>query len=259
MISAELMGRLGNNLFQYAVARTTAQGLGCSFCISPSREGEGEFPQNLYPLQNDPFELPPYSRQPLEFREGLNAFNEGVNAVNEGTHLIGFWQSEKYFSHNAKNVRSWLMPTKPSTPPPNPEHCVIHLRAQDAYLSNNYILPRQYFENARNYISRKFGVTNFTIITDNEELAEEWFPTDFIASACPKEAFMLLCHAPYKILSNSSFGWWAGWLRLKESRAVIAPNKWMNHNGAGVNFENLPVAEDSFYPFDIKTTDFIYL
>ncbi len=256
MISVRLNGRFGNNLFQYAACRTVAQRLKCPFSIPPSWPSADA---HLFNSEDGKDIIScdvgqqPYSRQPLVFNEGENRFNADINKVTAGTHLIGYWQSEKYFSKNAKNVRQWLTPSSPDTEYITPEYCVIHLRAQDSYLSHNYVLPKKYFQDARKYINAHFGITRFVIVTDNAALARDLFPKDTIVSGSLKSDFELLCHAQYKILSNSSFSWWAAWLRLKESTAVIAPDRWLNYN------RNHGVPDESFYPFDVKTKGFIYL
>jgi hypothetical protein len=54
-------------------------------------------------------------------------------------------------------------------------------------------------------------------------------PATFVTCAPdPVDAFRLLRACRHFILSNSTFGWWAAWLRNDPERIVIAPDRWFS-------------------------------
>lgn len=239
MISVELRGRLGNQLFQYVACRVVAERLGIKHSIPNDWLGHELF--NI-PKNN-------FIKQPNVFNEGDNAYNKGILKVTSNTHLFGYWQSEKYFIDYEDEVREWYSISDTDI---DRDECVIHLRAQDAYLSSSYVLPVSYFLKAKQLIKDFNPGISFTIVTDNIPIARKYFNGDRIQSSDIINDFSIIKSAKYKILSNSTFSWWAAWLSLPSSKMIIAPRRWMNYNYNKFK-------EDMFYPYDIKTKGFIYI
>ena len=245
MVTVELRGRLGNQLFQYSICRVMAERLGCEYSIPPEWLGKEIFKCDLGGN--------PYTKSSTVFDEGVNAFNSDIFNIGNDTHLFGFWQSEKYFMGYENKIRSWLKLDVPSTPYIQKEYCTIHFRAQDGYLRENFVLPVSYFERCKEYVRDKVGPhIRFVVVTDNPQLSKKYFPNDIIINNDMKTDLAILTHSTYKIISNSSFSWWAAWLGLPNSQLVVAPKRWMNYN-------NTITQEDSFYPHDIVTSNFHYI
>ena len=59
--------------------------------------------------------------------------------------------------------------------------------------------------------------------------------------------FKLIYYSEYAIISNSTFAWWAAWLRDRKS--TISPSNWLNYNKP----------ELGYHPIDIKTDKFIFV
>lgn len=150
MIGIQLKGRLGNQMFQYATARTLAASLGCPLLVAgttPTRRygllahtlgldrgaPYAEMRQNgrLYEafgcgpsfLRGRLIELTlPWLRrryfshvfkpaaQTIE-GEDFEAFDARLFAQKSGTWLDGFFQSAGYFARNAAQVWTWFGPT----------------------------------------------------------------------------------------------------------------------------------------------------
>ena len=115
MISVELRGRLGNQLFQYVTCRSIAEKLGYEYTISSQWLGKNIFDCGLG--------IQPYIKQKTIFEEGDNSFNKHINNIKNNTHLHGYWQSEKYFLENEENVRKWLYLSPPTI---DENICAIH-------------------------------------------------------------------------------------------------------------------------------------
>lgn len=244
MITVELRGRLGNQMFQYVICRSIAESLGCKFSISPQWLGKNIF--------KCPLGYSPYKKSKNIFKEGLNMYNDNIKHIKPNTHLHGYWQSEKYFLSNQEDIRQWFHLSKPDSPYIKKDYCLIHFRAQDAYNNKKYLLPLSYFEKAKEYMLERIPNIKFIIITDNIELSKKYFKKDKIIKNDVTMGLQLLLHSKNKIISNSSFSWWPAWLGLPDSNIVIAPNRWLNYN---FNKDK----KDIFYPKDIITKKFIYL
>jgi hypothetical protein len=239
MISVELKGRLGNQLFQYSMCRIMADKLNVDYSIPNNWLGYNFFnlPKNYNGKGN------------LVFNEGVNEYNKNVFSIKDNTHLNGYWQSDKYLIGYENDIRKWFHVEDLNI---EQDLCVIHYRAQDGYLWDNYLLPINYFNLAKDYILKINSNIKFIVVTDNKQLATKNFDIDDIILTNAKESFQLIKSAKYKIISNSTFSWWASWLNLPKTEIVIAPNRWMNYN-----FNKYK--EDKFYPHDVKTKGFIYI
>jgi hypothetical protein len=116
----------------------------------------------------------------------------------------------------------------------------IHIRGGD-YLKdvNNSFgnLSSEYYLNAINMLSEARKITDpvFYIFTDDVGYANQLLgklnlslKMKFIEpplESKPTESMMLMSRTKVKIISNSTFAWWAGYLG-SENCSVIAPSKW---------------------------------
>jgi hypothetical protein len=254
MISISLKGRLGNQIFQYVICRLIALRNNYNFCIEetgePSTEGVHikNFFENLDLGQKD-------GDIKYIFNEDYNIqkYNPKLFELPDYTKISGFFQSPKYYENYEKIIKDWFTLTisdkaKYYLNKYNPkDFCYIHLRGTDYKTHNHWFLNKDYYEKGIQYIKTLKKDIKFLIITDDPKEANKLFPNIEILSEDMKTDFVLLLNSKYIIISNSSFSWWAAWLKGKE--ITIAPNNWLNYNKP----------ELGFYPIDIKTPDFIYL
>lgn len=241
------LGRLGNQMFQYAALKGIAAKHGYEICIpfSPNRNewtdhqlNEAFTMQTLNPLNYQYIDVdrPIVSEETFCFNEKL--FNECPNWVT----LQGFFQTEKYFKHirdqllldfefhdyilePAKEVvRDWRNPI------------ALHIRRTD-YLTNpnHTALGLDYYSKTLEYFD---GDCDIIIFSDDPEwcLKQELFKSDrFMVSETNNNyldlCLMTLCSG--HIIANSSFSWWGAW--LSNSEKVIAPSGWFR----GSNNEHL--------------------
>jgi hypothetical protein len=87
----------------------------------------------------------------------------------------------------------------------------------------------------------------FLIVTDDIDESKKLFPDIDCVSHDMITDFSILLNSRYLIITNSTFSWWAAWLKNKD--IVVSPNNWLNYNKP----------ELGFFPVDIKTESFIYL
>jgi hypothetical protein len=182
-------------------------------------------------------------------------FNPNIFSIQDNTHIWGFYQSEKYFIDNEENVKKWFnLDLCDETNAlldkyPIDEYCYIHFRGTDYkdWDGGNMFLPKKYFDESISRIQELKPDIKFLVITDDKELASEYFKDLDVVSNDMMVDFKLLYNSKYCIITNSTFSWWATWLSEKE--ITLAPNNWLNYNRPHLGF----------YPADIKTNKFEYI
>ena len=247
MIQVKLSGRLGNQMFQYAILRIVAKENGYEFNFPREWRGKNYFHINYGKKQTN-------EQVNKIFQEGVNSYNSKVFSIQDNTVLHGYWQSPKYLKRNEEYVRDLFKLKDKSLSVENlnreEETCLIHFRGGD-YFSHNYVPSKKWYDAARSYMSKINNRLNFKVITDDPKAAIMFFPNDKIISKTEIDDFCSLYRAKYKILSASTFSWWAHWLSNKKDNISIAPDNWINHNGAkGIK---------GFYPIDVKTESINYI
>lgn len=232
------LGRLGNQMFQYAALKGIAANLGYNICI-PKSKNQNEWTDHQLNSVFKMSTLTSLNYQYIDFNrptisEETFCFNEKLfNECPDWISLHGFFQSEKYFKHiqeqllldfqfhdhileTAKEVVcNWVNPI------------ALHIRRTDYITNSNHkVLPIDYYENALN----KFETNRDVIIfSDDPEwcLNHSLFDDDrFMVSQNENNALdlclMSLCSS--HIIANSSFSWWGAW--LSNSEKIIAPSDW---------------------------------
>jgi hypothetical protein len=246
------LGRLGNQMFQYASLRGIAARRGYDFGIPPSKFEDEWRSHQLFEV----FDLPHLPRQNVKYLDGGNApvaqekffhfdqllFDQCPNDVS----LFGFFQSEKYFKHIEESIKEdftfrehILEPCKEIAEGfENPVS--LHVRRTD-YLTNNanhHNLDLNYYEEALKH----FDDRQVIVFSDDPEWCKEQslFSDDrFLVSESEdnKIDLCLMTFCTSHIIANSSFSWWGAW--LANSQKVIAPSKWFGPNNADKETKDL--------------------
>lgn len=237
MIDILSSGRLGNQMFQYAVVRSIAEKNGYDFHFD-SRQWLGH---NLFDINlgSARAEICKY-----EFREG-DCYDPEIWNIKDETRLVGYFQGDKYFDHD--KVRVWFMPK--IDVPCNPTICYIHFRGEDYNVMpwSMYQLPISYYNEAKERMLQIQPDLRFVVVTDDKAEAQKRFPQDEIISDTMERDFVLLYSAKYVIICNSTFSWWASW--LNPNNIVIAPQGWNHYNSY----------RSVFSPPDTKVERFNYI
>jgi hypothetical protein len=127
------------------------------------------------------------------------------------------------------------------------ETIALHIRWFSTSYSSNLTVPKEYYINAINKIVKDNITKNFFlyIFTDNEEKTKIYYKEilinlpylfinaknfnyefdDFIFD------FQIMKSCRHFIIGNSTFSWWAAWLKEQDdpSTKVIAPSLFINH------------------------------
>lgn len=274
MVIVQLKGGLGNQLFQYAIGRSLAHRNGVDLKIDVSVFGDGcglrsyrlghlniieDFAtpkdiQRLNPRRLQPLawlgcqikrRLLPYYRQSI-IRERSLSFDTDVLKAGGHVYLIGYWQSERYFTEIANLIRSdFTIKNNPlgqnQDTLENIERCnsvSIHIRRGD-YATNQTtnrvhgVLELDYYRKAVDFIARKISRPQFFVFSDDMTWVKQNFklslPVFFIehnSTLTEYEDLRLMSQCKYHIIANSSFSWWGAWLATFPDKIIIAPHKW---------------------------------
>ena len=235
------LGRLANQMFQYASLKGIARHNGYDFCIPPKevfgqvdglvRTSDANI-YDVFDLHNNNIGI----TNNLKYAERMHEFDEEqFNNCPDNVDLFGYYQTDKYFKHIEDEIRNDFSFKSEIFADVknffdeyffNEDVISLHVRRGDYVTNPNH--PTQntdYYENALSY----FGNESVIIFSDDPEWckSQDLFSSDrFSISENNTTEFdlclMSMCN--YHIIANSSFSWWGAW--LAESKKVIAPSNW---------------------------------
>lgn len=244
------LGRLANQMFQYASLKGIAKNRGYDFVIPP-REVFGQVDKNVKDsdiILYDVFALERKNQlgvyqQPV-IQEKIHHFDERLyNRCPDNVDLLGYFQTEKYFKNIKDEIREDFTFKQDLLELCqgfiNEDMISLHIRRGDYVVNPNH--PTQTMEYYEEGLSRLPELPVVVFSDDPEWCKEqELFSSDrfMIAEGNSTDCdlcLMTLCK--YHIIANSSYSWWGAW--LSDSNKVIAPKNWFG--GECVNKETKDV------------------
>ena len=252
------LGRLGNQMFEYAALRGIAAKHGYNWCIPPSdRKGIENYSLHecfrLAPDRNEGvLENIQYVQEPFfQFSEHL------FEICPDNVSLLGFFQSWKYFKNVEDLIRydftffeEITKPCEEMIESIDGEPIMLHVRRGDPNLTDSRgfkwsytqcgsmhpVQPLEYYEKALTHFDEDQPVIVFS---DSPEWVKEQkiFDGDRFYISEPKEKYADGSYLPYTdlclmslcshaIIANSSLSWWGAWLQKNPNKKVIAPKMW---------------------------------
>ena len=225
-------GRFANQLFQISGTIGIARRNGCNFAFpawrnyaalnfgQPDLDVQARF-ENPLPLYTGP------SLPELEIPFGYRDVR-----LTRSVSLLGFLQSERYFSHCLDEVRFYF---RMKDEPPLNDYCAIHWRAGDygeaptQYKPNgNPAHPRM----AMNYYEPAMALfgsdQKFLVFSDDIEAAKDLFGDRVAYSEGLDylDDFRLMKRCKHFIISNSSYSLMAAILSDHSDKQVVGPSPW---------------------------------
>lgn len=251
------LGRLGNQMFQYASLRGIARQRGYEFCV-PNHDIAIDDPFG-FKMKIEifyPFEL-------VHCGPGnIGIMDRGYAPVAEERHfhfdkflfhmcpdeisLAGFFQSEKYFKNIESEIREdftfkseIIEPCKEMMEDVG-EAISLHVRRTDYLKNPNHTsLDIGYYEKALKKFNKKLPVIIFSDdpewCKEQELFSDERFMVSESGDQYIDMCLMTLCQN--HIIANSSFSWWGAW--LARSKRVVAPSTWFGPNNADKDTKDL--------------------
>ena len=255
------LGRLGNQMFEYAAVRGIAARHGYDWCIPPFHKNgiENYSLHNCFKMQSVRENNLNYLDHFQYAQERFFHFDEELfTKCPDNVSLHGFFQSEKYFKHISDEIRKdftfhdeHLEPCKEMMQSlEGQEPIMLHVRRGDpnlvdprgfkwAYVNcsdQHPVQPVEYYEKALS----KFNDTQPVIVfSDSPEWVkeQEFFASDRFLISEPVDKYPDGSYTPYAdlclmslcshaIIANSSMSWWGAWLIQNPNKKVIAPQMW---------------------------------
>ena len=254
------MGRLGNQMFQYAALKGIAAHRGYEYTIPPENP---RIQIDNYGLI-EAFELSDNKKigwlntQYDIIAEKHFHFDEDLfNTFPDGSGLYGFFQSEKYFKHIEDEIREdftfkkeWLEPCEEFRKDLGDEVIFLHVRRGDTNLadkrgfkwaytqcsSQHPPQPLEYYEKALKEFDDDMPVVVFSDSIDWVKEQDLFKPDRFMISEqtdkfsdgalVPYIDLCLMTLCDHAIIANSSMSWWGAWLIQNEYKKVVAPKMW---------------------------------
>ena len=192
--------------------------------------------------------LPKLAASPNEYRESHFHYDPAFEALGPQTSLFGYFQSERYFSSIAENLRIWFSLREPlgdaaaaalkqieaSRMPVS-----VHVRRGDylkpGTLEYHGVLGEPYYREALVHIEAAAGQeVELFVFSDDASAAEQVL--NFVPKSRlfhvhgdperPWEDMALMARCRHHVIANSSFSWWGAWLNRSTDKIVGAPRAW---------------------------------
>lgn len=160
----------------------------------------------------------------------------------------GFYQSERYFSEKAEEVRA-AFSFRPELASAKTRELAEQIKADTLAVSlhvrrGDYLKPKfwenagclcgvPYYRRAIAEIRRRTGEAHFYVFSDDPEWCRANLPLDETAvfvdwnkKADSWQDMMLMSLCRHNIICNSTFSWWGAWLNNNPGKTVLAPDRW---------------------------------
>lgn len=263
MIISKVIGGLGNQMFQYAIAQAIAMENNDHFKLDINAFNSYELFD--YRLNEFKTSCDFATKKDVESIIGCSVFFRKLlrriklsnyyvekertlfdDSVFKKKHIYldGYWQNEKYFSKYRKTILEAFTPKCTFSKETesyyeqikNSLSISVHVRRGD-YLKHDEIgvLPLNYYKKAIEYFLADNSKSCFYVFSNDIQWCKESFKDFenivFIDDTESEIADLwLMTHCKNNIIANSSFSWWGAWLNKNNTKTVISPKQWMKVN-----------------------------
>jgi hypothetical protein len=256
------LGRLGNQMFQFASTLGVANRLGIEArfpienCISQNMTGpfDHNTGQNSYTKCDlpdcfnitDEYFIPSAEIKPIGiYHEREFTFNPETMSIPDDFTLFGYFQTEKYFSEyrniiltqfSFKNeyydiAADYIKTIKESNK--DLKLTSLHVRRGDYVYSPDHhpVCSLTYYLEATKTIN-ELGHSKSLVFSDDIEWCKKVFIGDAYILSDLENPYTEMCAMTLcdnNIIANSSFSWWGAWLNKNPDKIVISPSKWFGN------------------------------
>lgn len=274
MIIVKIQGGLGNQMFQYAIAKSLAAHYKTTYAFD-HRFLEDRSPAATHTFRNYDLDIfrvkakrasasnlylfehkwPKWKRYCVRlnllaphcsYAERHYQFDPGVFSQGPHLYLDGYWQSPKYFSAIAEDLRgdfTFVHKIETQSLPiltqvMTSDSVCINVRRGD-FLHNRFhrVCDESFYAKAISIAKEKINHPRFFLFGDDvqwfldrfDSLTEEITVVDHQHDGYKYgNKLQLMASCKHFIIPNSTFAWWAVWLADCDDAVVIAPSKWFN-------------------------------
>ncbi len=264
MILIDILGGLGNQMFQYALARKLKE-TGKEVLLDLSWYENCE--EREYQLKYYHISIPEADKKMRQdfqvkylddrlwnkfVKRPRNVMIDRCKGVqtkvflSDNVKMTGYWQSEKYFMDIRNILLEEFEPQKTLISGAYREKSIeiekvnsvsVHVRRGDYLLEKNIaarggICTNVYYQNAISIMKERVKNPVFYFFSDDINWVKQQYQGENIRyidlSGEAYEDMWLMKKCKYHIVANSSFSWWGAWLCKNEDQIVIAPSIWKN-------------------------------
>lgn len=247
------MGRMGNQMFQYACAKNLSYEHGYTtsmshldkleyFKLGPMERVINKIKSTLFFRLAKPMFGMKVLNTDLKCMERL--YLDDLKQIQEPTMVWGFFQSLKYFKHSQERVKK-IFEIKPEyytafekflneNNLQKGKYLVIHLRLTDykgftvpCLKGDDFTLPLSYYHNAMKEL--RASVPNdmpMVFVSDDPDSIESSFPdlpSKIVSRGDVITDFLVLQNGAHMIISNSTFAWWSAFLNPHAGAKIFCP------------------------------------
>jgi hypothetical protein len=254
VITINLMGGLGNQMFQYALGRSVAETNDVKLYLDKAFL-ENRTPGFVNVFRDYELDLFPNIIENTTDHSTINytkvfephfhhawGLTEAKLQPEQHVYLTGYWQSYKYFENIESIIRhDFSFPEIKETRTENlrqkimsENSVMINVRRSD-YLTDSLFedLTMEYFNECIEKIEALVDQPTFYVFSDDIEWCkknftdEKFFVVDkSYAGKKYIDYLNLMSSCKHQIIPNSTFAWWAAWLNSNENKIVMYPSKW---------------------------------
>lgn len=274
MIEMYLIGGLGNQLFQYAFAKSLAYTYNQDiefivmsnakdvkrkvrldkFSIMPIQYRTCDRIENfkvriINKISNNTIRWKlGYHYEKMPFEVNNNSFNPRIHK----NVYCGYWQNENNFCNIKEQLKRELIISENVCDEAkqalhkieDTQSVCVHIRRGDYVNNNRYAeCTKKYYEDAINLMTLKINNPVFFVFSNEINFAKQMFENiesveyiDYNQSDYLDFKMMYSCK--HFIIPNSTFAWWAAYLSNSYEKIVIAPEKWINSAVINPNCKN---------------------
>ncbi|MBR2179243.1 MAG: alpha-1,2-fucosyltransferase [Selenomonadaceae bacterium] len=259
MIIVHIMGGVGNQLFEYASARSLAHKLNTELKMDKRVSEDNKF----RPYRLGEFNIKDIAATEEDFKHieevskirnaDYGKWGDGIELLDypDDVYLRGYWQDERFFANIADILReeltlkvplsnrgkdnvafSWeqkILSTECSVS--------IHIRhgdyIHDPNANKGYgLIPLEYYYECIEILKKQYENLKAFVFSDDLKWVQNNLkldiPVEFV-SGCEKdvEELYLMSLCKHNIIANSTFSWWGAWLNKNPDKKVFTP-KWVN-------------------------------
>lgn len=267
-------GRLGNNLFQYAIGRIIAEELGysldCQEDGGPTITGSQRFPvDSTFPglthyfpnadlrIHGSKYEVPVESYELSTAQRWSGQIIDLASIVSNRSprqiRLEGYFQRYEYFKQYSTRVRNWFFFQKlPTSLVIDGNDVLLTIRRGMDFGLNKWVLPLSYYEQVLDNLSNIGKVYICGTDIDESVLSRlrAFRPIYFFGNSM--EQFSFTTRFSRIVMSNSTFTWWAAF--LSDADEIYAPHSPNGSCYAFTGFEDisLDTGEDRYKKVVVK-------
>lgn len=241
MITSNLLGGLGNYMFQIASAYSLA--LDNNDTTVFDNKSSITVHKHIDSYSTNILRNITFGRIGVVSNYNEPFFHYNKIPYRENTKINGYYQSEKYFRHNKDEILDLFSIDDVSKEfiknnfkdVIGRKTCSIHVRRGDYLNLPNHHPPCsiEYYNEA----IKLMDVDKFLVFSDDIGWCKENFIGDnfiFIEGNVDYIDMWLMSLCENNIIANSSFSWWGAWLNQNSNKKVVAPKRWfgsaINHN-----------------------------